>query len=434
MKRRLSATLLFVVLAVTACGVTAPSSVAPAHRPNVLLIITDDLRWDKVNALYTPNIAKLAAGQDAITFTNAMVTNPLCCPSRTTILTGRYSHTTGVWTNSGPYGGFRAFDDRDTLAVDLQDAGYRTGMVGKYLNGYDSGTDRYVPPGWSYWFSVDTGNYYRYGVTTKGGTRFYGSEPADYSTRVLTKQALHFIAGGNNQPFFLYFATTAPHSPATPDPRDINRFAGKRDYRFNDRHSSALEAAFGADRAVGRILAAVPADTIVLFLSDNGYMWHERYSDRGAPHGKILPYNASIRVPMVFASLDGEHMPIAGPSDLVSNVDVRTSLLHAAGLAPRSTQEGLDWFAPDYAPRTRLLIEHGGGPSQGDRLGITYCGVRTADYLYVRFKENAGYTQELFAEPDELTNLAPDDPALDGLAAWTRQACDPPPPGYSWTP
>src|SRR5262245_6148172 len=165
-----------------------------------------------------PNV--YAWSQGAKSFSNAIVPNPLCCPSRVSILTGNYSHTTGVWNNKGRYGGFHAFtDDAHTIAVDFRAAGYRTAMIGKYLNRYRPDLNTYVPPGWTRWFAIRTGDYYDYDARTNTGALVhYGTRPGDYSSRVLESQAESFIRNGKLEPFFLYLSLTAPHGPAVPDP------------------------------------------------------------------------------------------------------------------------------------------------------------------------------------------------------------------------
>src|SRR5438105_11408792 len=112
---------------------------AATSQPNVVIIMSDDQRWDTVNSTYMPMLTDLVV-PNGITYTNSFVPNPLCCPSRTSTLTGDYSDTTGVWTNVGPFGGFDGFNGHDnqgkTIAMDFHTAGYRTGLIGKYLNGY----------------------------------------------------------------------------------------------------------------------------------------------------------------------------------------------------------------------------------------------------------------------------------------------------------
>src|SRR5205814_1735018 len=109
---------------------------AVTSRTNLILILTDDQRWDELAQMPIVQSQLVARGID---FPNAFVVNPECCPSRSTILTGEYSHKTGVYSNKPPDGGFQAFepDEGSTLATWLHGAGYHTGLVGKYLNGYD---------------------------------------------------------------------------------------------------------------------------------------------------------------------------------------------------------------------------------------------------------------------------------------------------------
>src|SRR5438874_6169314 len=128
---------------------------ATATKPNIVIIMTDDQRWDTVNPRYMPNVAADLIPNE-VTLSNSFVSNPLCCPSRVTTLTGRYSYTTGVYGNGGTWGGYGASLQygamNDTIATDLQTDGYRTALIGKYLNGYSPATDYLtVPPGWDRW-------------------------------------------------------------------------------------------------------------------------------------------------------------------------------------------------------------------------------------------------------------------------------------------
>src|SRR5262245_1005789 len=161
------------------------------------------------------------------TFTNAFVENPLCCPSRSTVLTGQFSHSTGIYENAPPNGGFQDFEDASTIATWLQSAGYRTGLVGKYLNGYTVTNGHYVPPGWSRWVVHSAGGeYFDYNLSVDGTNVTYGNEEADYSTDVFGGYARDFITGTpGDVPLFLYFAPHAPHGltdgPPIPAPRDV---------------------------------------------------------------------------------------------------------------------------------------------------------------------------------------------------------------------
>ena len=152
----------------------ASQTASATSRPNVVIVMTDDQRWDTVTSSYMPQLTNILSHNPSITYTNSFVPNSLCCPSRTSTLTGDYSHTTGVYGNSGQWGGFYSFtpppegrsistiNDTTTMAVDMKQAGYRTALIGKYLNQYNPQTSKYVPPGWDRWFAVRSAVFYDY--------------------------------------------------------------------------------------------------------------------------------------------------------------------------------------------------------------------------------------------------------------------------------
>src|SRR5690348_10225306 len=142
----------------------ARASAAPT-KPNVVFILTDDLSWNLVNSRFAPHIAALQKRGE--TFTHYFVADSLCCPSRATIFTGLFPHDTKILTNTPPAGGFQRFQQRGlykrTFAVALQARGYRTSMLGKYLNGYGdpgmlAGTNP-ITPGWSDWHVSNASGY-----------------------------------------------------------------------------------------------------------------------------------------------------------------------------------------------------------------------------------------------------------------------------------
>ena len=433
----------------------AQPAAAASTRPNVVILITDDQRWDKVTPAYTPRIwdrlvdtpgDALHPDATSVAFSNAFVPSPLCCPSRASTLTGDYSHTTGVWGNRGLYGGFGAFDDKHTIAVDFNNAGYRTAMIGKYLNGYMGGKDSYVPPGWDRWFATNSGAYYNYGVTASiryssisaarwdGKLLHYGRRASrDYVTNVLSQRALRFVEDAKTagKPFFLYYSFTAPHYPAIPDPRDIGRFEGEPDAsRDGQPNSSMLESAYGVDRAVGKLLNVLPTSTIVVYLSDNGLLWGEH----GAT-GKIPPYNESIRIPMVLASLDSTYVPPVGAHDLVLNVDLRPTLTRAARVPMLTRAEGLNWGGSGYVPRSRLVLELRDITAEAV---VSYCGVREPGWTYARYVTGEELLFYDAADPLQWTNLIPQvatDAAVaakdEQLRADAEDLCDPTPPRYN---
>lgn len=443
------------VLAISLVARTAPVASAAAAGPstrrmNVVILMSDDQRWDMLTPRYTPHIYERLLYPTVIDerfpnalhvpFVNAFVPDPWCCPSRASTLTGNHAHTTGVWTNGGVYGGFPAFDDRSTIAVDFHTAGYRTGMIGKYLNGYQAGKNRYVAPGWDKWFAVNTAAYQRFAATNDGRLVRYEAEARDYITRVLDRQARRFVVRSvrAGAPFFLYYAFTAPHGAATPDPRDVGRFAGE-DAGTPITLEGPLEAAYGVDRAVNRLLNVLPANTIVIYMSDNGYLWGESKGSWGSLEAKQWPYNESVRIPMSLTSLDGSYRPIVGSGDIVLNIDLRKTLTRAAGVTPLTRSEGVNWNGRRYTPRSVFPLEH----HIGVKTVPTYCGARERDWMYVRFQMSDGtYLEELYHEPGsdlyhttETDNLA-EDPAhaddLDRLRSAARSLCDPAPPGYRW--
>ncbi len=199
------------------------SSQAPPHpNMNVLLIVADDQPLGTVERM-----PALSSAPGFVSFDSYFDNNPLCCPTRATLLTGLNSHHTGVEVNlDAP-----EFDDSSTLATWLDDAGYETGLFGKYMNlfPWELGED-YVPPGWDEWlaFTPDAA-YYDYTLLDGEGAESFGSKPADYSTDVLAERVDEFIRdaaeGSGEEPFFAYFAPYAPHAPRTPAPRHADAFA-----------------------------------------------------------------------------------------------------------------------------------------------------------------------------------------------------------------
>jgi N-acetylglucosamine-6-sulfatase len=443
-------------------GAAANGSGAPAHAPDIVLILTDDQRFDTLWSMPTVESELVGKG---IEFTNGYVSNPVCCPSRSSILTGEYSHSTGVYTNhpSQPYGGFPAFHDRSTVATWLHDGGYRTALIGKYLNGY---TGSYIPPGWDRWFVTwDGGGYYDYSANSNGAVTSFGSASTAYSTDVLADRATDFITSTKlTQPLFLYFAPHAPHAPATPAHSDAHAFSDlgswrpasyneadvsdKPSYIRAERPLSGSVAAsvdrfrldqyrslLATDRAVASILDALTAsgrlsNTLIVFMSDNGMLWGEHRW-----HNKLVPYEESIKVPFVIRD---DALIASSRSDerLVLNIDLAPTFAQLAGVdAPNVEGRSL---LPLLAStrgswRTDFLMEHvrmdpGGVP--------TYCGVHTPTAVYVDYVTGEEELYDLARDPFELTNVVGSPAYRDLLRSLRRRlqrSCQPPPPGFSLT-
>jgi arylsulfatase A-like enzyme len=431
-----------------------------AGRPNVVLIVTDDQRWDTLSRM--PGVSRVLGGR-GVTFENAFVTNSLCCPSRASILTGAYSHTTGVYTNGGRYG-FRAFDDGSTVATWLDDAGYRTALIGKYFNGAWPIT--YVPPGWDRWAAFRGSHelYYDFDMTMDGRRRSFGSAPSEYSTSVLGDLAGRFIRGTDPaDPLFLMLTPFGPHSPSTPAPGDLDGVVPawqpgpnlpERDVsdkpayiRALDHHPSDRKARLRWARQVmtlravdDMVLEVVTAlrdtdrlgDTLIVFTSDNGIAFGEHRWNY-----KLTPYEESIRVPMVM-----RYDPLtSGRSTraIALNVDLAPTIADIAGVeAPEAEGRSLVpvLAGKARAVRSNFLIEHAQyRDARGRADPPTYCGVRTQRHTFVHYVTGEEELYDLRRDPFQLRNLASEWSHRDVLRALrkrARQLCRPTPPGFTW--
>jgi N-acetylglucosamine-6-sulfatase len=446
-------------------AVLAPERAQASDPPSIVLIVTDDQRAD---TLWAMPIVQAELADHGVTFTNAFATNPLCCPSRASILTGQYSHGTGVWTNRiVDGGGFPAFDDSSTLATWLDAAGYRTGFFGKYLNGYSRFLHKYVPPGWDRWFGYE-GGYFNYWVSDDGVRRDFGTAEEEYSTDVLVEEAVSFIEG-SDEPVFVLFAPYAPHvvrgwqdvegwSPL-PAPRHADTFPDLTPLRppsFNETDVSdkppwiqslnrteaeierldiirrtQLQSLLAVDEGVGRILAALEntgrlENTVVIFTSDNGYALGEH---RWVT--KVLPYEESIRVPLIVRhDRLGQEGTIR--DDLVGNVDLAPTIAELAGVsAPDSEGVSLVSSLRDgrAVPRSSYLLENSYHLTPS-----AYCGLRTEHTMYAQYADGFEELYDLRRDPHQLENVA-GRPSFGRTLVTRRERvselCSPPPPGLS---
>jgi arylsulfatase A-like enzyme len=432
---------------------------APSTPPNVVVIVTDDQRFDTLWAMPVVERELVARGAS---FPDAFVVNAICCPSRASILTGEYSHTTGVYRQTPPFGRFEWFRDGSTLATWLHDAGYTTGLFGKYIDGYQHpGLTGYVPPGWDRWEGFVHAGYLDYSLSVDGTIRSFGEAPQDYSTDVLANDAEAFIRGADG-PLFLYLATAAPHGPAIPAPQDESTFTDLAPWRppsydeadvsdkpawvralpllgpaererIDTLRANQYRTLLPVDRAVEGVLQALRdtgrlENTLIVYTSDNGLSWGEhRWAKKEAP------YEESIRVPLVVRWDAGGLVAGASPPALALNVDIAPTIADAVGIAAPGA-EGRSLLPvlrgePDPSPRADFLVEH----LEGTNPVPTYCAVRSREWMYVRYTDGAEELYDLRADPSELENVA-EDPSLGAVLADRRvrleTLCDPPPPGY----
>jgi N-acetylglucosamine-6-sulfatase len=427
-------------------------------RPSFVVIVSYDQRWDTLSPMRVVNRTLVDRG---VTFQQAFVVNPECCPSRAGILTGQYSHTNGVYSNH-PESGIRAFRDGSTLATWLDAEGYRTALFGKYLNNYEG---RRVPKGWDDWAAYSGhASYHNYTLNEDGRLRSYGNTPLDYATDVLTQKATSFIRSTpTSRPLFLYFAPFTPHSPsvAAPRHRSIPRLSPLHPPSHNEADVSDKpqwirelpllsnfqqaeldldriqehQALRALDEAVGRIVGELRstgrlANTLIIYMSDNGRALGEHRLTR-----KWAPYEEMIRIPFVVRYDPLVSKPRAD-RHLVTNIDVAPTLIQLAGAHAQQT-DGRS-LAPLLVGtpinfRTHFLIEHLHVPSAYAN-PPTYCAIRSRSKLYVRYETGEEELYLLSRDPYQLTNRA-EDPALGAVVgrmrAEARRMCRPRPPGMS---
>jgi N-acetylglucosamine-6-sulfatase len=245
----LAAMALVVLLSFGLAGSIPKDTPGLSAKPNIVFILADDMRKDDLK--YMPKTRSVLKAK-GMSFENAFVSHATCCPNRATIMRGQYPHNTGVWTNSdSSIGGRLAYknngNEQDNVATRLDGAGYRTGLFGKYLNGYKQTTGR--PPGWDRWFAHVNGvGYYDYQINDNGTIKHYGSSSADYETHVMARHAMTFIDTSANAgvPFFAYVSPYAPHNvmkqgAPVPAPRDRHAYDGLKASHppsFNERNVS----------------------------------------------------------------------------------------------------------------------------------------------------------------------------------------------------
>jgi arylsulfatase A-like enzyme len=479
----------------------------PASNPNFVLILTDDQRWDTIGrCLDGFDGSILAAGSDACmpflqqdliahgtTFLRGYVTTALCCPSRASILKGQYSVNTGVVDNNGlPF-----FDDSSTIATWLDGAGYRTGLFGKYLNGWgpSAAAATEIPPGWDSWHVVygeggtltqytlqeaDPGTVpslatYDDSASTSGAACAEGNL---YLLDLLCARAGDFLAAEATSPFFLFFSPPAPHLPAVAPSRWVGTYSSVAPPmypNFNvipspnppswlrpmpltsvqlstiaDEFRRQLDTNRAVDDAIHALYQRLEADgrlsnTVFVFLSDNGLARAEHRHDR-----KSCEYEECHRVPFVVVcppavcsgaapgSVDVDHFAL--------NIDIAPTLAALAGVTPPLAVDGTSLVPilndPSAISRSHFFIDDM-SPKFGGLDGVLAVASDGHLYKYVKFRDNTdAELYDLTTDPWELSNLVND--GLHGavqasLAALLSGAgapdtIPPPPPTFTSTP
>lgn len=441
----------------------APSPAAFAAQPNIVVVMTDD-QEDMGSMAYMPKVRQLIAEQ-GITFQNSFANVPLCAPSRASFFTGQAAHNHGIRANSPlDNGGWETFKAQEATALPvwLQQAGYKTALIGKYINRYGQqsvwgawlawvanlfgielkgetiGNPRdWVPKGWDLWYAF-TGSrvrYYDYQINENGDILSFGDKPEDYSTDVLRERAVRFILDqkDSKQPFFLYVAPKTAHAQGThaiPAPRHKGLFADvelPRRASFDEqkidrkaikaprlskptvaeltgRYRAELKSLQAVDEMVEAIVAALKEagkfdDTVIVYTSDNGFLFGEHRLI-----GKTAAYEESIKVPLVIRG-PGIAKNDTSPG-LVSTLDVVATIADLAGAKPAHDLDGRSLkplFAdPNAAWRSALVFES--PVTRFERAQNRYVGVRTPTRKYVRYEGGFEELFDLSADPHELKN------------------------------
>jgi N-acetylglucosamine-6-sulfatase len=458
----------FAALFISAIYSWAPTGAqTTVGQPNFVFILTDDMRKDDLQ--YMLNTLDLV-GSQGMTFENAFVSNSLCCPSRATIMRGQYAHNTGVWGNSdGPDSGWQGYknhgNERDNIATHLHNAGYRTGLFGKYFNTYDLSA---VPLGWDDWFATESGGgVFNFYVNDNGTKKYFPKSNTNYVTDVLSRETQSFIGDSvrAGKPFFAYVAPKPPHEPAVPAPRHAQAFDGKKAPRlgsFNEGdvsdkppsirslpllsqsqiaqidtlHEKRLESLQSVDELVGAVVDKLQTEgvldnTYVVFTSDNGF----HHGEHRIKSGKEKPYEESIRVPLLVRGPLVVPPPVGQPrlstDKLALNTDFFPTFTDLAGVTTpgyvdgRSLRPVLEGSATTW--RTAILLEL--------RTKSRTYGIRTSDgRKYIEYGDGFKEYYDLNADPNELRNLVyygavpPTDlrtrlQALKGCAGNTGNTC-----------
>jgi arylsulfatase A-like enzyme len=440
----------------SACGgsgaVSEPSGRAPTPaplvRPNIVLIVADDLDVPTMNQLLerrqpSQPLLDLLANQ-GLSFTRAYTTQALCSPGRASILTGQYTHNHRVYDNVGRHGGYRAFLQAESrsLAPWLQAAGYDTAFIGKYMNSHPD--DGRIPPGWNrfdaHLTALENGVYFNYWMSHNGAARRYGAAQSDYHTDVLTNLATAYIRerAGQPKPLFLVVAPPAPHLPShyaerhggefltagapqvpsfdradlnertcwTPQapaltPNDIRGADSLQRSRL--RSMRALEDQYAAVLAALDQTGRLP-NTYSFFASDNGLLMGQ--------HRQVAKKNnaweESINVPFI---VRGPGVPAGRTDALAANIDIAPTILELAGVPVPESVDGRSLVpflrgqtAANWRRDLLILNYDGDGSRPNEEFGGISLAVRDTDWM---FQHRADDHFELFdtrTDPYQIRN------------------------------
>lgn len=439
------------LLAFPACSDEKAPRSQPPDRPNLVVIITDDQRA-RGTMHVMPNTRRLFASQGT-NFVNAFATTPYCCPSRASIFTGRYVHNHNVLTRIKYYE--KDFDQSSTVQSHLQEAGYKTAIFGKYLNGWD--LDR-RPPHFDEWAIFGLSKYAAYGTSGRerrgpGSWNIDGERKhlGQYTTTYLQRRAVDFVtrASRQQQPWALFVSTGAPHSPYIPEPKyrsaRVGRFGKPASYNEADMSDKPallesmvdaspraglvrrrqLRTLMSVDDLVGELYETLDVlgedeHTVSFFLSDNGHTWGE--------HGllrKLLPYPEATRIPLLMR-WPGRVPGGRTDSRLIANIDIAPTIYAALGIRSHGFVDGRSLLDPTWR-RSRLLLEF-----WADQGVPSWTSLLTHRFQYTEYRARDGFVQateyyDMTHDPAQMNNLLGDgttrgDPRLGPIRRRLKQA------------
>lgn len=454
------------VIAGTSCAPLRAMGIVE-QKPNVVIILTDDMDFSLLPGMKYTN--ELIAQQGA-SFTNYFVTAPLCCPSRASMFRGQYPHNTNILENSPGFKNYyRNSREEESIAIWLTRSGYRTALMGKYLNGYPiAAGENYVPPGWTDWHAFfhhdpddDEGGYYfNYEMNENGKVNHYGFAPEDYSTDVLKRHSIQFINDSisGRDPFFLLISLTAPHGPSISAPRhdgllgvleypqkpsfltdditlkpaivfEIATVPGEEFdiYDANEFFRKRSETLLAVDEMVFEIVQTLEQNgqldnTYIIFTSDNGF----HLGEHNFSGGKDLPYTEDIKVPFL---MRGPGIPAnTTVTHLTANIDIAPTVVDIANGQTADFVDGrsiISLLQPqdttDSIWRDALLIE--AGYTNRESKALIFRAIRTETFLYVEFFDGSLEFYDLITDPYERNNIAGmlDAATLSSLHDWLEQ-------------
>jgi N-acetylglucosamine-6-sulfatase len=433
------------ILLLLIAGCSQTPEINLVNSPNILLIISDDQRYDTME--YMPRTQELIFDQ-GVEFNSAYVTTARCCPSRASIFTGMYAHNHSVYTN-------RSSLNKTTIFQTLDRVGYYTGVVGKYLNSYPEDVSERPLEEFDVW-NVYSGKsrgspYFDLPLNINGNVETIEG----YQTYILRDRAISFIedASQRDEPFLLIFTPFAPHLPATPAPEDEGLYESLEPYRplsFNEEEMAdkpdwlasqpaldnkdikkidkwrqqQLESLNSLDLTVEDLVEELERqgeldNTIIIYMSDNGFFWGEHR----LISGKIWAYEEASHVPFAIRYPAAIDQPFSSDS-LVANIDIAPTILDILGLPIPDEMDGASLLpllrGEDTEWRDYLLLEGWPINVKPVQSAPFFQAIHTNRYVYIETDGDKSELYDLLSDPLQLESQV-DNPEYADIVADLKQ-------------